>query len=287
MRAHSLSASSVLLTLVLGTFLPLGTSCTPVNKAVRESSEVVAAVVLPPSEEKKLGVQMQAEMQKDLKMHPDPEVQRYVEGLGRKIVQAAREDIPGDINFSFFVVDDPNTVNAFAMPGGYIYIYSGLLLRAESEAEVIGVLGHEVAHVTKRHVAERLVTAYGLQTLLGIAVGENAGQLAQMGASVAGQGYLLKFGRDQERESDVEGLDYVIEAGYNPIGMVTFFQKLAAQGGSPPAFLSSHPNPGDRAEKLRNLIAKRSNLPNKMGKEDFMAMYPKFKSTTVPATAAQ
>lgn len=260
--------------------------CKTTNSTVEKTTEVAANVLLPPSEENKLGAQLSAEAEKELKMHPDAAVQSYVAGLGQKIAAAAKGRTPEGITYTFKVVDDPETVNAFAMPGGYVYVYSGLLLKAESEAEVIGVLGHEVAHVTERHVAERLVAAYGLQSLLSMALGENPGQITQIVAGVAAQGYLLKYGRNQESESDRVGLSFVLRAGYNPDGMVSFFQKLNASGGSPPTFLSSHPNPGDRAATLRSLIKQQGNVPTKTGKEEFERMYPKFRGTSAPAEPA-
>ncbi len=264
-------------------------ACKTTTGAVNKTTEAAARVLLPPSEEVKLGAQLSAETEKELTIHADADVQKYISALGQKVAAAAKGRTPDGITFTFKVVDDPATVNAFAMPGGYIYIYSGLLLKAESEAEVIGVLGHEVAHVTQRHVAERLVAAYGLQTVTDMAIGKNPGQLSQIAAGLAANGYLLKYGRDQERESDRVGLSYVLRAGYNPQGMVSFFEKLAAGGPRPPVILSSHPDPADRAEELQKLIAKQSSVPKKTGEEEFEAMYPKFKSpaaTTPPAEPA-
>ena len=158
--------------------------------------------------------------------------------------------MPGDININFHVVDDPNTVNAFAIPGGDIYIYSGLLLQADTESEVVGVLGHEVAHVTERHIAERLVQTYGIQTLASVALGNNPGMLTQMLAGVAAQGYVLKYGRDQESEADRTGLKYTIDAGYDPQGMVTFFQQSSPKT-RPAARPPSSPRTRTRATALK------------------------------------
>lgn len=283
MNGLKISVSVVLITALTG----LGVyGCNTTSGAVNKGKEAAARVLLPPAEEVKLGAQLSAETEKELALHPDAAVQNYVAGLGQKVAAAAKNKTPEGITFTFKVVDDPNTVNAFAMPGGYIYVYSGLLLKAESEAEVVGVLGHEVAHVTQRHIAERLVAAYGLQTVTDMALGKSPGQVAQIAAGLAANGYLLKYGRDQESESDRVGLSFVLRAGYNPDGMVSFFEKLAAGGPRPPAILSSHPDPADRAKELRALIAKQSKVPSKTGVEDFKAIYPKFKgqpTTTPPA----
>jgi predicted Zn-dependent protease len=281
--------AGVMLLIALATTSVALNACKTTTGAVNKTTEAAARVLLPPSEEVKLGAQLSAETEKELTIHADADVQKYISALGQKVAAAAKGRTPDGITFTFKVVDDPATVNAFAMPGGYIYIYSGLLLKAESEAEVIGVLGHEVAHVTQRHVAERLVAAYGLQTVTDMAIGKNPGQISQIAAGLAANGYLLKYGRDQERESDRVGLSYVLRAGYNPQGMVSFFEKLAAGGPRPPVILSSHPDPADRARELQKLIAKQSSVPKKTGEEEFEAMYPKFKSpaaTTPPAEPA-
>ncbi len=291
-----MSSTTRLLTLCLITALaitPMLTSCKTAGKVVNKATETTANLVLPPADEMALGKQLSAELEKEIALHPDPEVQAYIQELGNKVVAAAGSNVPKGITFTFKVIDDPETVNAFAMPGGYIYFYSGLLLKAENTAEVMGVMGHEVAHVTERHVAERLVKAYGLQALLNMALGKNPGQITQIVAGIAAQGYLLKYGREQETESDKVGLSYVMRDGtYNPIGMATFFQKLAAQGGSPPTIVSSHPNPGDRSKRIQEIIKAQGNTSDNLGTERFTELYPKFKmrapaTTTPPATGEQ
>ena len=259
--------------------------CKTVSNVAEQATETTANVVLPPSQEAELGKQLSAELEREVKLHPDPAVQAYIQELGNEIVKAAGSNVPEGITFTFKVIDDPDTVNAFAMPGGYIYFYSGLLLKAENTAEIIGVMGHEVAHVTERHVAERLVKAYGLQALLNMALGQNPGQVKQIVAGMLAQGYLLKYGRSQESESDKVGLSYVLRDGtYSPQGMVTFFQKLDEGGASVPTIVSSHPDPGERAKTLRSMIAKQSNVPSNLGKERFEELYPKFRASAATTT---
>ena len=262
-------------------------SCATAQKAVNKTAEVGAKVLLPPSEENKLGEQFSAQIEQDAAISTDPAVQSYIQQLGGKVAAAARGRTPDGISFSFKVIDDPKTINAFAIPGGHIYVYSGLILAAENEAELVGVLGHEVAHVTERHVAERLVTAYGLEALTSMALGQNSGQVGQIVAGALGQGYLLKYGRDQERESDQVGLGYVLGSGYNPKGMVTFFQKLAANSASVPTFLSSHPDPGERAQRLSQLIAQRGNVPSNMGGASFQQVRASIQSGTTVSQPAE
>jgi predicted Zn-dependent protease len=153
-------------------------------------------------------------------------------------------------------------VNAFAVPGGWIYITQGLLFRMENEAMLAGVLGHEVAHIAHRHSVQqiqRAQTAQGLSFVASLAgaffgVG-GIGDVTNIVASLT----LMKYSRNQEKESDMSGLKYMASSGYNPTGMVQMMAvlKQAGGGGGAPAFLSSHPDPGDRLQYLSSTIGKR------------------------------
>ena len=236
--------ASILLSLF--TIVTAGNSCA----SGKSASRLVADAVLPPSQENELGQQMSAEIEKELRVLDNPEITSWIKQMGTRIAKAARADIPKGIQFTFKVIDDDATVNAFALPGGHIYIYTGLLLKAENEAEIASVMGHEIAHVTKRHIAKRLTAAYGLSAIASVALGENPGLLAELVTGVVANGYLLKHSRDAERESDDYGMSYMVAAGYSPRGYMTFFEKLA-ETPSPPAILSSHPNPGERVENAK------------------------------------
>lgn len=236
-----------------------------------KATAVAADVLLPPREEEMLGRQMRPEVLQQFTTLNNPAVQQYVSQLGQKVVRAAGNQ-PKGIQYSFTVIDGKE-VNAFTTPGGDIYVFTGLLRAASNEAELVGVLAHEVAHVTHRHIARRLVATYGLQTLLDAALGNNAGVLSQLAASLGAQGYLLKYGRDQESESDRSGLHYMTGAGYNPEGFVTFFQKLERMGGGAmPEFLSSHPSPTNRISAARSIIAQMKNPPRDLGTERYQQM---------------
>lgn len=258
--AASLSA------LVLVTATACGT--TAGKQAVETATETAADIVLPVAEEQKLGEQMAVEVDKQLKMHTDPEVNAYVDRVGKRIVDAA-DNVPEGISFEFHVVDDDETVNAFAIPGGHIYVYSGLLKAVDNEAELASVLAHEVAHVTRRHIAQRMVAMYGYQTLASLALGENPGMVGQLAASVAAQGLLLKHSRDHEYHADVNGLRYLIAAGYDPHAMASFFEKLQGESDVPAfaEFLMSHPMSSSRVEQVRLLLQNRRDLPTETGEE--------------------
>jgi predicted Zn-dependent protease len=156
------------------------------------------------------------------------------------------------------VIDDPKTVNAFATPGGFLYVYSGLLLAADNPSELAGVLSHEAGHVVARHSARQMVDAFGLQAVASLALGQNPGLAAQLAAAVGGRGLLLANSRGDETEADEYGAKYASGAGYDPRGLITFFQKLAKQEGSSSQllkFLSDHPATPDRISHLESYIA--------------------------------
>lgn len=254
------------LSLSLSLALPLSLAPLASCSAVQSVQSVAANALLPVSEENKLGAQMSKEVEKELKVHKNDDVQNYIERLGNKLAKKAR-DTPQGIKFTFKVIDDDKTINAFAIPGGHIYIYSGLMKAASDEAELAGVVGHEIAHVTQRHIAERLVAQYGLQTVLGLALGKDPGLLGQIAAQVGGTGALLKFTRDQESEADARGMPYMVAAGYDPDAMVSFFRKLQkGEGPGALVFLSDHPLPSDRIEALQARIKKMRNKPDTRNK---------------------
>jgi len=180
-------------------------------------------------------------------------VQRVGESLVRQSVAAK-----SPYKFSFHVLADPKTVNAFALPGGPVFITEGLLRQLKSEAELAGVLGHEIGHVIARHSSERLAKQQLTQSLLGaLVVGSGDYTTAQIGQMVGGM-INMKYGREDELESDALGIRIMAEAGYDPRGMIRVMEVLAkASGGSrQPEFFSTHPAPENRAERLKEAIAK-------------------------------
>ncbi|MGM0556647.1 MAG: M48 family metallopeptidase [Myxococcota bacterium] len=246
--------------------------CATTTGKTGKATKAATNVLLPPSQEVKLGRELARDVNKELTFHSNDEVQDYVRNLGDQI--AKRADTPDPIRYTFRVVDDDEQINAFAMPGGYIYIYSGLIKAADNEAELAAVMSHEIAHVSERHVAERLVAAYGLQALTDAALGENPGLIKQLVASVGTQGFLLKYSRDHEREADAVGFDYLVKTGYDPMGFVTFFEKISG-GARMPEFMSSHPAPGNRIDAARERIRELDNVPQKTNVEAIEAIQAK------------
>jgi predicted Zn-dependent protease len=189
-------------------------------------------------------------------LYPDDELQEYIQELGSRL--AADSERP-DLPWTFRVVDDP-LVNAFAIPGGYIYITRGILAHFNSEAELVSVLGHEIGHVTARHSVEQMSQAQLAQLGLGVAMA--AGERYRQYLGIAAQGLqlmFLKFSRDDEKQADDLGLRYMTRVGYDPYQMPKVFNTLdrvgeAQGGGSVPEWTSTHPNPDRRAERITKQV---------------------------------
>ena len=216
--------------------------------------------LVPVETEIKLGRQLAAEIESQQRLLPERMVQEYVVDIARPLVRASRAD-RSDLRYRITVLDDPEQVNAFALPGGFIYVYSGLLLFARDEAEVAGVLAHEIGHVVGRHSANRLATQMGMSVLLSLALGQAQDELAETAAQLAGQGTLAAFSREDERDADRYGVAYTVAAGYDPRDLVTFFTRLMQATGegsrhtSYESLMSSHPATAERIRDVERLIA--------------------------------
>ncbi|MEK7329475.1 MAG: M48 family metallopeptidase, partial [Candidatus Eisenbacteria bacterium] len=186
--------------------------------------------------------------------YSDSSIQRYVNDVGQKLARVSH--LP-DLDWHFTVIDDP-AVNAFAMPGGYIYVTRGILAHLNSEAQLAGVLGHEIGHVTHRHSAEQLTRqqisglGLGVASLLSPMV-SRYGELAQQALGLM----FLKFSRTHETEADELGVDYATRAGYEPDAIPSTYamlKRVGERGGQRlPGFLSTHPDPGDRGVRTAEL----------------------------------
>lgn len=235
--------------------LVASTACTTAQ--LRDTQKTVASTLISDDQETQLGMQVHADLKsKNTKYNDDPVVRAYIDSLSTKLVPQANGE--RQVAWKWYVIDDPATINAFAVPGGRVYVYTGLILAASNEAEIVGVLGHEMGHVVGRHSARQLVAQYGLQTVGELALGKNPNQIGQITAGLVGQTAQLAYGRDMELEADQYGARYSSGAGYDPRGLATFFEKLKAQYGDtgPVAtFFSTHPANSDRINRVTALIA--------------------------------
>jgi beta-barrel assembly-enhancing protease len=193
----------------------------------------------------------------------DSELQLKIDGIGQRIVSRS-DAVKAPYDFRFRVLADTQTINAFALPGGQIFITRGLLDRMQTEGQIAGVLAHEIVHVTDRHGAEHIAKAELTQGLTAATViatydpNNPSTQSAAAMAALVGQLINLKYGRNDELESDRLGVKYMAQAGYDPRGMLRVMEVLAeasrGRGGAPPEFFSTHPNPDNRLEKIQQAI---------------------------------
>jgi predicted Zn-dependent protease len=212
-------------------------------------------IVLSDAEVAAMGAQAQPELIEQFGGEVESaELREYVEGVGHRLAEQVEPEYD-HIEWEFTTLDS-DVINAFALPGGKVFITRGLLERFDNEAQVAGVLGHEIGHVTGKHVDERISQAILAQVGLaglGIATDE---ELVVMGGSILAQGVMLGWGRDQETESDYQGLKYMVRAGYDPRGMAQVLQVLseASQGPRQWEILSTHPHPENRYEDVMEAI---------------------------------
>jgi beta-barrel assembly-enhancing protease len=211
-------------------------------------------ILISTNEEISIGQKLAAQVDSTEKVLPDNEVQDYVNGVGQKIAKVSdRKDLP----FHFKVLESKE-INAFATPGGYIYVYSGLLKILDDEAELAGVLSHEISHVVARHGVKKLQQVLGVQVVLSIALGSSS-QLSQDLVSTSIGIILQGYSRDNEFEADQFGTFYLEKAGYNPEGMAELLGKLDKLSDKEPTFIeklaASHPPTKERITRVEKEIA--------------------------------
>jgi len=224
------------------------------------------------AQEIEMGREYDPQIVAEMGLYPDEALQRYIQELGSRLAaQSERPNLP----WTFRVLDDP-VVNAFALPGGYIYVTRGILAHLGSEAELAGVLGHEIGHVTARHSVGRMSTQQLAQ--LGLALGVALRPDLEKFATVAGAGLqlaFLKYGRDDERQADELGLRYLLRGSYDPREMPQVFDMLDrvtkdAGGSGTPEWLSTHPNPGDRRARMERLVAQQAASTGIVGRDTYL-----------------
>lgn len=219
-------------------------------------------VAIRPEQEVALGLQAAPQMAQQYGGESDdPKARALVDQVGRRIV-GSTDAGKTPYRFEFHALADPRTINAFALPGGQVFITEGLLRKLETEGQVAGVLGHEIGHVVGRHGAEHIAKQQLTQGLTGAAVlatydpsNPRSGQTAAI-AMMVGQLVNMKFGRSDELESDQLGVRFVSEAGYDPRAMVRVMEILgeASSGSRQPEFFSTHPNPENRIARIQQAI---------------------------------
>jgi len=172
----------------------------------------------------------------------------YLYAMRDAILSSSEVQYKEEFDWELFIIQDDSTLNAFAAPGGYMYVYTGLIKFLQEADHLAGVLGHEIAHADQRHSTQQMTQTYGLDVLISVVAGDDPGTLAQIASGLA----ALSFSRSHETDADDHSVDYLCDTDYASNGAAAFFEKLIDQGqtGGTPAFLSTHPNPGNRVENI-------------------------------------
>ncbi|ROQ90962.1 M48 family metallopeptidase [Desulfosoma caldarium] len=233
-------------------------------------------------EEKELGRKILQMVRDHFRLIEDPEVVGYVQAVGRRVVRALG---PVHYDYAFFVIDDA-TPNAFAIPGGYVFVFRGLLELMDSEAELASILAHELAHVQSRHIHKqlergRILSIAGIVgTLAGAFLGleSDAARALAMGTMAGAQTLQLKYSREDEEEADRLGFEYLVSAGYEPRAMVTVMQKMRRMNWQSdsrvPSYLMTHPAMGERVGYLELLVERKGARPSSAKVRDALGDYP-------------
>lgn len=180
-------------------------------------------------------------------------IYRYLYSIRDSILKNNEIEHENKFPWRIRIIKDDQTLNAFCTPGGYIYFYTGILKYLQSEDELAGVMGHEMAHAAKRHSTDALTRQYGVTIFTQLLIDTQYHDLSQIAAGLA----LLKYGRKDELQSDEFSVRWLYNTSYNPTGAAGFFERMNASGGQRvPAFLSTHPDPGKRVEKIHALHKK-------------------------------
>lgn len=212
------------------------------------------------NEDIRLGQQMDQEIRNNPAQYPvlqNEGVRSYLQGIVDQIVRAPQIKYRGTFPYKVTVINDDKTINAFATPGGYVYVYTGLLRFLENEASLAGVLAHEVAHAEERHGTEHMTQALGAEVALSIALGNNPSRLAEIAANAGALLALLRNGRQDELEADTQSFQYLRSTSYWPGSIRYFFEKIGQGRRSSSAleeWTSTHPTDQSRIDNINTLL---------------------------------
>lgn len=236
--------SKIVITLSLIAVLIFASACDFTKKTVGSIN------LFPVEDDVKLGKQVAAEIASNPAQYPilkergNEQVYRFIRGITQKILNSGQVKYKDEFVWEVKIIDDDKTLNAFATPGGYIYVYTGLIKFLDSEDQLAGVMGHEIAHADRRHSTKQMTQTLGVQMLLAAALG-NSEAVQQVATGIIG----LKFSRNHESDADDYSVKYLCPTSYNAAGSAGFFRKIGSASGTP-EFLSTHPSPENRVEDI-------------------------------------
>lgn len=258
-------------TLILGVIMALFAlfqyySKSEVNPITKETQHIGIST----EQEIAMGLQSAPEMAREFGgLYPDERAQQLVKKVGQRVVQnSIAKTTP--YQYDFHLLADPNVINAFALPGGQIFITFALFSKLETEDQLAGVLGHEVGHVVARHSAQRIADQQLTDGLTGAAVIATGSQSTAQMAQMVGNMINMKYGRGQELQSDELGVRFMLEAGYEPEGLLGVMKILEESSGGQrvPEFQSTHPSPANREQRIKEAIQKYRSLKGTGGNSD-------------------
>ncbi|HRP90672.1 MAG TPA: M48 family metalloprotease [Edaphocola sp.] len=205
--------------------------------------------------DKELGQQTKAQIAADPAQFPvlnpnnNQAAYNYLYAIRNEILNSGVVKYKSEFDWEIYIINRDDVVNAFCTPGGYIYVYTGLIKYLDNKSSLAGVLGHEMAHADRRHSTTQLTKIYGIETILNALLGNDQNMLAQIGEQLI----TLSFSRADEKDADSYSVNYLCPTKYRANGAADFFQKMINFGAStPPAFLSTHPNPENRVQNINN-----------------------------------
>lgn len=210
------------------------------------------------SDDINLGQQVVAQIDSDPAQFPQldeasyPEAYSHINGIRDKILNSGLVNYKDQFEWRIKIIRRDDVLNAFAVPGGYLYFYTGLIKFLDNEAEFAGVMAHEIAHVSRRHSTDQLTKAYGIELLLAIILGDNPSQAAEIAAGLANGLASLAFSRADENEADEYAVKYMYQTEYHAPSLADFFVKMGNESNTP-VFLSTHPSPDNRIEHINEV----------------------------------
>lgn len=245
---------SIVVALSLAIASPIAAKAFDLRDLIVPGIQVIQLTRMSDKQEVQLGRQINQQLGREFKLSRNRDLREYVEQIGQRLVPYSERP---ELEYTFQVVDDDN-INAFATAGGFVYVNTGLLKAADNEAEVAGVMAHEIGHITGKHVLKQMrqaVIAGGLANAAGL----DRSTVIALGVEF---GIRRPRSRSHEYDADRRGLQMAVKTGYAPSGMIAFFQKLLRGGGSVPTILSTHPETQDRIDALNLAIEEAGINPN-------------------------
>lgn len=232
-------------------------------------------------DDKQLGLQTKSQIEADPAQFPivdpatHPAAYKYILALRDDILSSGMVEHKNDFLWEVRIIANDDIQNAFCTPGGYIYVYTGLIKYLDSKSALAGVIGHEMAHADRRHSTNQLTKQYGVQTLLDIVLGKNQGLLTEVAQGLVS----LRFSRTDETDADRHSVMYLCPTRYHSDGAALFFQKIINAGAAnPPEFLSTHPNPDNRVAEIKRFASEGQCVPSISEDEDINS-YAAFKAS--------